>query len=73
MPRRSRGTAADPSDLAHPSRGAARRPAERLLPTPESEDLIALVREIADEQLAPRADEAEAAEEFPRDVLRLLG
>jgi alkylation response protein AidB-like acyl-CoA dehydrogenase len=48
-------------------------PAERLLPTPESEDLIALVREIADEQLAPRADAAEAAGEFPREQLRLLG
>ena len=48
-------------------------PAERLLPTPESEDLIALVREIADEQLAPRADAGEAAGEFPREQLRLLG
>jgi alkylation response protein AidB-like acyl-CoA dehydrogenase len=47
--------------------------AERLLPTPESEDLIALVREIADERLAPRADAAEAAGEFPREQLRLLG
>jgi alkylation response protein AidB-like acyl-CoA dehydrogenase len=46
---------------------------ERLLPTPEAHDLLDLTREIATEQLAPRAAEAEAASRFPRDVFRLLG
>ncbi|MET1072861.1 MAG: acyl-CoA dehydrogenase family protein [Umezawaea sp.] len=48
-------------------------PAERLLPTTEAEDLIALVREIARDELKPRAAEAEEHERFPRDVFRLLG
>ncbi|WNV82086.1 acyl-CoA dehydrogenase family protein [Umezawaea sp. Da 62-37] len=48
-------------------------PAERLLPTTEAEDLIALVREIARDELKPRAAEAEEQERFPRDVFRLLG
>jgi alkylation response protein AidB-like acyl-CoA dehydrogenase len=45
----------------------------RELPSPEAAELIELVRELADEQLRPRADAAEAAAEFPRDVLRTLG
>jgi alkylation response protein AidB-like acyl-CoA dehydrogenase len=45
----------------------------RLLPTPESADLIKLVRDIADRELAPRVDRAEAEAEFPRDVFRTLG
>jgi alkylation response protein AidB-like acyl-CoA dehydrogenase len=48
-------------------------PASRLLPTDEAVDLIALVREIAAEQLTPRAAEAEATETFPREVFRMLG
>jgi hypothetical protein len=48
-------------------------PVERLLPTPEAEDLLALVREIAAERLAPRASRDEADARFPRDVFRLLG
>ena len=48
-------------------------PVARLLPTPEAYDLIDLVREIAQEQLAPRASQAEADAEFPRDVFTLLG
>ncbi|QYN23328.1 acyl-CoA dehydrogenase family protein [Amycolatopsis sp. DSM 110486] len=48
-------------------------PAERLLPTPEAEDLLALVREIARDELKPRAAAAEEAEEFPRDAFTLLG
>ncbi len=48
-------------------------PVERLLPTSEAHDLIDLVREIAQEQLAPRASQAEADAEFPRDVFTLLG
>ncbi|HEX7305166.1 acyl-CoA dehydrogenase family protein [Lentzea sp.] len=48
-------------------------PAERLLPTPEAEDLIALVREIARDELKPHAADAEENEKFPRDAFRLLG
>lgn len=48
-------------------------PVERLLPTAEAKDLLELARAIATEQLAPRASEAEAAAEFPRDVFHLLG
>ncbi|MGI8949843.1 MAG: acyl-CoA dehydrogenase family protein [Ornithinimicrobium sp.] len=46
---------------------------QRVLPTEESRDLLDLVREIAAEQLLPRADEAEAAGELPRDTYRMLG
>ena len=48
-------------------------PAQRLLPTTEAEDLIGLVREIAREELAPRAAKGEEQGEFPRDLFRLLG
>jgi alkylation response protein AidB-like acyl-CoA dehydrogenase len=48
-------------------------PASRVLPTPEAADLIRLVRDYAQEQLAPRAAQAEADEAFPRDVFRELG
>jgi alkylation response protein AidB-like acyl-CoA dehydrogenase len=46
---------------------------DRLLPTEEAQDLLAMTREICAERLAPRASEDEAAERFPRDVFRLLG
>ncbi|MFC9974062.1 acyl-CoA dehydrogenase family protein [Spirillospora sp. NPDC127200] len=48
-------------------------PAERMLPTPEAEDLIALTRELVRKELAPRAAPAEEAAAFPREVFRLLG
>ncbi|GLZ03669.1 acyl-CoA dehydrogenase [Actinomadura sp. NBRC 104412] len=48
-------------------------PAERMLPSPEAEDLIALTREIARKELEPRAAPAEEAGEFPREMFRLLG
>jgi alkylation response protein AidB-like acyl-CoA dehydrogenase len=48
-------------------------PVERLLPTPEAEDLLKLVHEIATDELAPLAAEYEAAERFPREQFRLLG
>ncbi len=48
-------------------------PVERLLPTDEAHDLLALVRDIATEQLAPRAAAAEADAAFPRDIFHLLG
>jgi alkylation response protein AidB-like acyl-CoA dehydrogenase len=48
-------------------------PAERNLPSTEAEDLIALVREIATEELTPVAAEYEEAARFPREKFRLLG
>ena len=47
--------------------------ARRQLPTDEARDLLALTREIATKELAPRSAEAEATETFPRDVFTLLG
>ena len=46
---------------------------ERDLPTEEARDLIALVREIAADELAPKATDAEERGEFPRETFRLLG
>jgi alkylation response protein AidB-like acyl-CoA dehydrogenase len=46
---------------------------DRLLPTDEARDLLALTREICADKLAPRAAADEEAEAFPRDVFRLLG
>ena len=46
---------------------------DRLVPTSEGADIIALVSEIAREELAPRAATAEAAGEFPRELFRKLG
>ncbi|MFI5101111.1 MAG: acyl-CoA dehydrogenase family protein, partial [Actinomycetes bacterium] len=46
---------------------------ERLLPTPEAEELIGLARELAAAELAPRAAEYEAEARFPREVFRTLG
>lgn len=48
-------------------------PAERLLPDSDAEDLVSLAREIARDELAPRAAAAEEAEQFPREQFRLLG
>ncbi|HEV8055799.1 MAG TPA: acyl-CoA dehydrogenase family protein [Nocardioidaceae bacterium] len=48
-------------------------PVDRLLPTDDARDLLALTREICADKLAPRASADEAAETFPRDVFRLLG
>ncbi|WIV60504.1 acyl-CoA dehydrogenase family protein [Amycolatopsis nalaikhensis] len=48
-------------------------PAERLLPSSEAEALVDLAREIARDELAPRAAAAEEAEQFPREQFRLLG
>jgi len=48
-------------------------PANRVLPTEEAADLIGLVRDLATNELLPRAAQDEATETFPRDVFRLLG
>jgi alkylation response protein AidB-like acyl-CoA dehydrogenase len=46
---------------------------ERDLPTDEAHDLLALVRELGVERLAPRVDEHEDKAAFPREVFRELG
>jgi alkylation response protein AidB-like acyl-CoA dehydrogenase len=46
---------------------------DRILPTPEAYDLLDLVRDIADRELAPRAADFEGRGEFPRAALRVLG
>jgi len=43
------------------------------MPTEESEQLIALTRDIVAKELAPKAAEAEATAAFPREVFRTLG
>jgi len=48
-------------------------PVDRELPSPEAADLLALTREIADAELAPKAASYEREERFPREVFRLLG
>lgn len=48
-------------------------PATRHLPTAESEDLIALTREIAAKELAPRVADAERTGTFPRETFTTLG
>ena len=46
---------------------------ERELPDDDARELLDLVIEIADAELAPRAAAAEAAGEFPRELFRTLG
>jgi alkylation response protein AidB-like acyl-CoA dehydrogenase len=46
---------------------------DRLLPTDEGAELVALIREIAQVELAPRAAADEAAARFPRDAFATLG
>ena len=46
---------------------------ERLLPTDEAEELLALTRELARKELAPKVAEAEEVGEFPADAYALLG
>ena len=48
-------------------------PVQRDLPSDEARDLLALVRDIATDELAPKAAEHEEAERFPRDVFRTIG
>jgi alkylation response protein AidB-like acyl-CoA dehydrogenase len=48
-------------------------PADRLLPTQDAVDLLHLVREMADAELAPAVDVAENDGVFPREVMRTLG
>ena len=46
---------------------------DRLLPTEEAEELLALTRDLATRELAPRAAELEERGEFPEAAYRLLG
>ncbi|WP_413100092.1 acyl-CoA dehydrogenase family protein [Streptomyces sp. Inha503] len=48
-------------------------PARRTFSSSEHADLLQLVRTIATAELAPRAAQAEADEDFPREVFRTLG
>ncbi|GAB2747493.1 acyl-CoA dehydrogenase [Streptomyces bullii] len=50
----------------------APQPVERQLPTDEARDLISLVRDIAQREIAPKAAEEEDAGRFPREVFTLL-
>jgi alkylation response protein AidB-like acyl-CoA dehydrogenase len=46
---------------------------DRLLPTQEAEDLLALTREIADKELATRVEQHERAETYPDGLFATLG
>lgn len=46
---------------------------DRILPSEEGYELLDLVTELADRELAPRAADFESRGEFPREVLRTLG
>ena len=48
-------------------------PAERLMPTEESTDLIDLTRSIVDKELRPVVDEHDRDARFPREAFRTLG
>ncbi|GHE36845.1 acyl-CoA dehydrogenase family protein [Streptomyces capitiformicae] len=50
----------------------APQPVDRQLPTEEARDLISLVREIAQREIAPSAAEEEDAGRFPRELFGLL-
>ncbi|MBH1936966.1 acyl-CoA dehydrogenase family protein [Streptomyces sp. AV19] len=48
------------------------QPVERQLPTEEARDLLALVRELVQREIAPHAAAEEEAGRFPRELFRLL-
>ncbi|MDX3455261.1 acyl-CoA dehydrogenase family protein [Streptomyces sp. ME02-8801-2C] len=50
----------------------APQPVDRQLPTDEARDLISLVRDIAEREIAPKTAEEEEAGRFPREVFALL-
>ncbi|POX47620.1 acyl-CoA dehydrogenase family protein [Streptomyces sp. Ru72] len=50
----------------------APQPVDRQLPTDEARDLISLVRDIAQHEIAPKAAEEEHSGHFPREIFRLL-
>ncbi|MEU0388490.1 acyl-CoA dehydrogenase family protein [Streptomyces chartreusis] len=50
----------------------ATQPVDRQLPTEEARDLISLVRDIAQQEIVPKAAEEEDAGRFPRELFTLL-
>ncbi|MES2170456.1 MAG: acyl-CoA dehydrogenase family protein [Actinomycetota bacterium] len=48
-------------------------PVDRLLPTPEAEDLLELTRDFADHELAPIVDEYERDERYPEGLFTTMG
>src|SRR3982751_6418008 len=48
-------------------------PVDRLLPTQDAEDLLALVRQVGDKELTSRVDEHERAETYPDGLFATLG
>ena len=46
---------------------------DRELPSAEAVDLLDLTRDLVTRELVPRADEAEAAHSFPRELIAHLG
>ncbi|MEL5953583.1 acyl-CoA dehydrogenase family protein [Streptomyces sp. CLV115] len=48
-------------------------PVDRLLPTQEAKDLVALARDVADKELAPRVEEHERSETYPVGLFARLG
>jgi alkylation response protein AidB-like acyl-CoA dehydrogenase len=48
-------------------------PVDRLLPTPEAEELLELVRDIADHEMAPIVDEYERTSRYPEGLFQKLG
>jgi alkylation response protein AidB-like acyl-CoA dehydrogenase len=48
-------------------------PASRHLPTDDAVELVKLTRDLATKELRPRAAQAEADEDFPREAFRTLG
>ncbi|CAL9387543.1 Acyl-CoA dehydrogenase [Streptomyces sp. enrichment culture] len=50
----------------------APQPVDRQLPTEEARDLISLVRDIAQQEIVPKAAEEEEAGRFPRELFTLL-
>ena len=48
-------------------------PVQRHLPTEEATELLALTRQLAREELAPKVVAYEAESRFPREVFRTLG
>ncbi|MGP4009437.1 acyl-CoA dehydrogenase family protein [Streptomyces sp. 4N124] len=48
------------------------QPVDRQLPTDEARDLLALVRDIAQREIAPKAAEDEDTGRFPREIFTLL-
>jgi alkylation response protein AidB-like acyl-CoA dehydrogenase len=55
---------------SHPASPAA---PQRRLPTEEARELLALTREIAQREIAPKAAQEEDAGRFPREVFTLIG